>query len=984
MDFRPLFSFFYKNGAIFTNFYINIGFTYSNIGFFMIYRFILLLTLLSSNYLSADLMKPTSLSKDLYDIKILNGNYDPSIEHPDNFLDFDYGTRVASPLQIENAIKAYSNQSDRIKVVEYGETHEGRTLYALYISSPTNLANLDNIQASISKLSDARSTSDREAQSLIESLPATAWMAYSIHGNETSGADAALGIIYHLIASNDTSVTNMLDNMIVIVDPMMNPDGRDRFVKSLEQYRGTAPNYDDQSLLHSGDWPYARTNHYYFDLNRDWFYLTQPETQGRVPLINKWRPQILVDGHEMGAQDTFMTGPPREPINTNIDRDLIKWGNVFADDQARAFDDNNWRFYTGEWHEDLYPGYSFYIQFRGSLGILYEQSRMSEDGVRRPEGTIQSYKESVHHQFVSTLANLKTLEKHTKAMYQDFWDGRKYNVSRNSEFANQTFVVLPTENIGRLNTFAKKLQAQDIEIYVNTKPIQTKSAIKQNGDSQENYVIPAGSMVIPNLQPEAPLIAAILEFDAEIIESVLEEERRQTLKNGSSVMYDTTAFNLTMMYGLEAVTVQENIQGNLSRWEPSKVDNTFNKDALMWAVNGMDDRSVAFAARLMELGVEVRIIDKESILSDQNLPRGSVVVIEMDNPNFENLSSVVGSVASDLSISVVSIDSGFGPEELPDWGGRHFRLLERPQIALMAQQNFSSYDVGVSWWSLDHHLGIRHSMVNGSSVSYGDLTRYNTIIMPSGYQGLSASEMNSLRDWVKQGGTLIAHNGSSRSLASENGIGSVRQISSTFDKSEAYNMDLQREFGALSVEIDMQKVNANKVNFEVEYPWEASKNKFNKAQLEMRDKWQSLFMPSGAIVAGRTDNEHWLTFGTVDTLPVLYGNNPVLMTSNNSEAAVRVGQIIENKEATSYRTINWSDMPPNTDLNVKMSGLVWPEASQRIANSAYLTRERVGRGQVILFSGEPNFRGAALGTNRLWLNAVVYGAGLGTSSRIDP
>ena len=145
-------------------------------------------------------------------------------------------------------------------------------------------------------------------------------------------------------------------------------------------------------------------------------------------------------------------------------------------------------------------------------------------GVRRPEGTIQSYKESVHHQFVSTLANLKTLEKHTKAMYQDFWDGRKYNVSRNSEFANQTFVVLPTENIGRLNTFAKKLQAQDIEIYVNTKPIQTKSAIKQSGDSQENYVIPAGSMIIPNLQPEAPLIAAILEFDAEIIESVLEEK----------------------------------------------------------------------------------------------------------------------------------------------------------------------------------------------------------------------------------------------------------------------------------------------------------------------------------------------------------------------------------------------------------------------------------------------------------------------------
>ena len=947
-------------------------------------RFLFFSALLLTGFIfSEPLMKPTSLSKDLYDVKILNGDYNDNISHPDEFLDFEYGTRVASPAQIEKAVLNYAKQSNRVKVVEYGKTHEGRSLYAVFISSPSNINNLDKFKQSLADLSDARKTNDNKARSIINSLPAVAWMAYSIHGNETSGADAALGIIYHLLASQDQDVVNMLEDMVVIVDPMMNPDGRDRFVKSLEQYRGTAPNYDDQALLHTGDWPYARTNHYYFDLNRDWFYLTQPETQGRVPLINEWRPQILVDGHEMGAQDTFMTGPPREPINANIDRDLIKWGNIFADDQARAFDDNNWRFYTGEWHEDLYPGYSFYIQFRGSLGILYEQSRMSEDGVRRPEGTIQSYKESVHHQFVSTIANLKTLQKHSKAMYQDFWEGRKYNVSKNSEYANQSFVILPTNNNGRLNTLAKKLKAQDIEVYISTSPIQTKSALKQTGDSIENFTIPSGSMIIPNLQPEAPLIAAILEFDAEIIESVLEEERRQTLKNSSSIMYDTTAFNLTMMYGLDAVTVQENIQKNVKKWEPLKAEINVDKDALMWAVNGHDDRSVAFAARLMELGVEVRIIDKDALLSEQPLPRGSVVVIGMDNPDYQDLSSVISSVASGLDLSVVSISSGFGAEELPDWGGRHFRLLERPQIALMAHQDFSSYDVGVSWWSLDHHLGIRHSMVNGSSLNYGDLRRYNTIIMPSGYQNLSNSEINSLKEWVRQGGTLIAHNASSRSLSYENGIGSVRQVSSTFDKSEEYNMDLQREFGALNIEIDMAETNKNRVDHDVEYPWEGSSNKYNKAQLEKRDEWQSLFMPSGAFVAGRIDDEHWLTFGTIDTLPVLYANLPVLMTGGNSEAAVRIGEIVQSDEET-YRTINWSDMPPNKDLNVRMSGLVWPEASQRIANSAYLTRERIGRGQVILFAGEPNFRGAALGTNRLWLNAVVYGSGLGTSARIEP
>tara|TARA_B100001989_G_scaffold115178_1_gene80928 strand:- start:186 stop:1892 length:1707 start_codon:yes stop_codon:yes gene_type:complete len=568
-------------------------------------------------------------------------------------------------------------------------------------------------------------------------------------------------------------------------------------------------------------------------------------------------------------------------------------------------------------------------------------------------------------------------------MYQDFWEGRKYNVSKNSEYANQSFVILPTNNNGRLNTLAEKLKAQDIEVYVSTSPIQTKSALKQTGDMIESFTIPSGSMIIPNLQPEAPLIAAILEFDAEIIESVLEEERRKTLKNSSSIMYDTTAFNLTMMYGLDAVTVQENIQKNVKKWEPIKAKINVDKDALMWAVNGHDDRSVAFAARLMELGVEVRIIDKDALLSEQSLPRGSVVVIGMDNPDYQDLSSVISSVALGLDLSVVSISSGFGAEELPDWGGRHFRLLERPQIALMAHQDFSSYDVGVSWWSIDHHLGIRHSMVNGSSLNYGDLRRYNTIIMPSGYQNLSNSEMNSLKEWVRQGGTLIAHNGSSRSLSNENGIGSVRQVSGTFDKSEEYNMDLQREFGALNTEIDMETTNKNRVEYDISYPWESSKTKLNKVQLENRDKWQSLFMPSGAFVAGRIDNEHWLTFGSIDTLPVLYSNLPVLMTGGNSEAAVRIGQIVESDDED-YRSINWSDMPPNKDLNVRMSGLVWPEASQRIANSAYLTRERIGRGQVILFAGEPNFRGAALGTNRLWLNAVVYGSGLGTSAKIEP
>ena len=947
------------------------------------HRYILIIFIFTLNINANTLMNPTSLSKDLYQEVILDDNYIDSVDHPNEFLDFDYATRVATPEQITSALKSWANQSDRLKVIEYARSHENRPLHAVFISSPENLKNLNSIKDKISQLADARITNDRKAKTLINELPAVAWMAYSIHGNETSGADAALGVIYHLIASKDDDILELLDDMVIIVDPVMNPDGRARFAKNLEQYRGTAPNYDDQSLIHTGDWPYGRTNHYYYDLNRDWVYLTQPETQGRVALINEWKPQILVDAHEMGAQDTFMTGPAREPINKNVDYDLIKWGNVFAKDQGNEFDRRNWRFYTGEWHEDLYPGYSFYVAFRGTLGILYEQSRMAEDGVRRPEGTIQSYKESVHHQFVSTMINLDTLKNNSKSMYEDYWDGRKYNVSSNSKYSNRSYVVLANDNNGRINALAEKLKAQDIEIYKNNKPINVSNAVKQNGVTVDEYTIPIGSMIIPNNQPEAPLVSAILEFDAEIDDEVLIEEKQKRIKNGSSIMYDTTAFNFTMMFGLPAITVPQDLKDNLTNWTPSPESLEINQDAVIWAVDGKDDRSVAFAARLLEQNVQVRIIDKNSTLSGHDLSRGSVAVIAMDNPSYKNLHKTIKTVATDLDISVVSIESGFGPKELPDWGGRHFRLLKKPQIAILSHSGFSSYDVGVSWWSLDHHLGIRHSQLNSSLTGYGDLRRYNTIILPSGNPDLSDYAKNTLMDWVKQGGTLIANNRSTRTIISSDGMGSVKSLNTTFDKSKSYNIDLMREIYSLEDNIDISDANDNKVDTEIMYPWETSDVTYTKEQLEMRDKWQSTLMPSGAIVSARADSENWLTFGAEDVVPVLYGNYPILMTGGNSTAALRIGELIPNKDSKT-KTINWSQIPSGYDLNVRMSGLVWPEASQRIANSAYLTREKIGKGQIILFSGEPNFRGSARGTNRLWLNAVVYGSGLGTDPLVNP
>ena len=928
------------------------------------------------------LMKPTADPDLVYDGQILEGNYTESISNPEVFLGFKAGQRVADPAQISAAIAAWQGQSDRLKVIEYARTHEGRPLFAVFISSPENLARLDEIEAQITRLADARNVSDGEANSIIKSLPAVAWMAYSIHGNETSGADAALASIYHLIASTDSEVTSMLDNMIVVIDPMMNPDGRARFAKSLEQYRGTAPNVDDQSLLHTGDWPFGRTNHYFFDLNRDFYLLTQPETQGRVALINTWRPQLIIDGHEMGAQSTFLMGPPRQPLNANIDKDLQKWARVFSEEQGAAFDDRSWRYFTGEWFENWYPGYSNYAEYRGSMHILYEQSRMAEDGVRRPEGTVQTYMESVHHQFVSTMANLESLATHSQAMYRDYWDGRKYNVSPKSEFGNRSYVFLANENHGRMNALVERLEAQGIELYTNDKPITVAAATTQLGEEAKNVEIPAGSLIVPNRQPDAPLVAAILEFDADVKKSVLVEERRRTLRDGSSLMYDTTAWNFSMMYGLPSITVPQHLATGLSPWTSHSGTQSIDETALAWAVSGEDDRSVAFAARLMEQGINVRIIDKATVLSGEALPRGTVVVTAMDNPKRDDVVALVSAEAKTLDVDLVSVGSGYGAGDLPDWGGAHFRLLSRPQIAILSQQGFSSYDVGSSWWAIDTHLGIRHSQIDTAYLSRADLRRYNTIVMPNGYRPMSSAETSALKDWVKQGGTLIAHDNSAAQLARDNGIGQVRSIGDALDNAQDYDIALQRERLSTSDELDTAAVSAHRLSSAVDYPWDQGAKALSGDELERREAWQKRFMPSGAMVAGQVDTLHWMSFGTPETLPLLYENQPVLMTKDRQEAVVRVGVLREDSNASEAQTVNWSTVPAGNALTVRMSGLIWPEAAARIANSAYVTRERVGKGQVILFSGQPNFRGSTRGVGRIWLNALVYGAGLGTSPKV--
>jgi hypothetical protein len=938
----------------------------------------------------AKMQSPTNAPELKYP-SLTQGQYTADITPPRDVLGYPVGQRVAAPEQIAELMQIWAKQSKNLQLIKYARSHEGRPLYYAIISSEKNLANLSKIKSDITRLSNPAKLSKAQTKSLINDLPATAWLAYSIHGNETSGADASLAVIYRLIASEEPLIKQYLNDMVLFVDPAMNPDGRARFWKVAQQSRGVAPNVDDQASLHRGEWPYGRGNHYLFDLNRDFIYLTQPETRGRVKAINQWRPQLYIDGHEMGAQGTFLFSPPREPINSNYPNPIKKWGETFAHEQAQAFDKRGWTYYTGEWFEDLYAGYSFYSAYRGSIPILYEQARIAEDGIKHADGTTITYKESVDHQLASTFANLATLHKNTKSIYKDYVKVRKAQMSKDSEYADRYWAIPPFENKDRLNELLISLGIHDIEILQTTKESSISNAKSQLGIVGK-VKLPKGTLIINNLQAESRLAAAMLEFDTKISTAILQEERQKKLRNGSSVMYDVTAWNLTMMYGIPAYEVNQSLSLATKPYQPSQHKSSqttkpklSSDNAIAVIVDGARDRSVGFAARLVEQGVRVKVIDKKAVLDRNEYARGSVVVIKSENKHIgPKLETLIQKELDAANLNASTIKFGLGSGDNIDIGGGHFIDIAKPSVALVGGPNMDSLTYGAIWYTIDKYLGIRISKLNHLNIRYSDLRRYNVIILPTNYAGFSDATIAALAKWTEQGGSLIAIGGAAAQMTKgDNALSQVQTLHQSLDKAESFNLALHREWLAhQGSDFTKKDLWSNSLPTKLETPWDNLGDLASTEKLKKVEKWQRIFSPSGVIIAGRTDQKHYLTFGSDLSIPLLYSGRTVLMSDTRTDAVVRMGAYTPSKKAKSS-TVNWYTTPNGQVLNLRMSGLLWPEAAQRIANSAYLTNERKGLGQVILFANNPNFRGAGLTSARMLLNAIVYGPGLGTVRKID-
>lgn len=913
-------------------------------------------------------------------------DHDPQLPTPEELLGFEVGDRAALSEQIAEAVLRWAELSDRAEIVEYARSYEGRPLHYLVISSPENLARSESIKQGMARLADPRQTSASQRRELISSLPGVAWMAYSIHGNESSGSDAALAVVHHLLADRSEQTQALLDDLVIIVDPDMNPDGRQRFTQAIAQTRGEQPNVDDQSLVHSGYWPYGRGNHYLFDLNRDWIYAIHPETRGRIGPILDWRPLLFVDAHEMGAQTSYLFSPAREPHNPHFPPYRYPLGAELADDMAEAFDQYGYPYYSGEWHEDWYPGYTdAWASLRGSQGILYEQARFAEDGVQQ-EAKLISYKQGVHQQVLATMANLNSLRERREDMLAAYAEDRAMVTGPDSPYAGRNYVILPG-NPARMALLRDLLEIQRFDAYVLDGSQRVRNALDQLGVQQRDLELPAGTVFLPGAQPDGRLLAAMFDFDPQLSDKALQNERERLLREGASTLYDTTAWNITMMYGLEAYRISSDLPSRgltpLSEANQPEPAIDMHERAVAYAVSGADDRATAFAARLLERSVAVRASDRDSSFDGQALPRGSVVVTLDDNREHDGWRDQVRQVATDLGVAVRSIRTGRADTaDAPDLGGSHFHYLHQPKVALIGQGSVNMLDFGSMWFTLDHRLGIRHSHLDENRLGRMDLRRYNVLVLPERWGGGMPDGMGErLQAWVEAGGTLIASGASAGALTSQDWIHTT-QIEQALEDIADYQTGVQREWRAGNDAVpSADAIWGRSAGQSGDYfPWQGLEGLPSADELKRRNDWQRTFMPSGAMVAGRVDTDHWLTAGANERLPVLFGRSPVFMSKLPVQAPIRIG--VYQQADTEAHLAGWAPVPAGQRLDVRMSGLLWPEARDRIASAAWMTRQSVGNGQVILFSYPPTFRAAAIGSMRLFENAVVYGPGMGTRQPI--
>jgi len=660
------------------------------------------------------------------------GEYDSSIPTPMDILGYNPGDWHVSHDHLVTYLKALDAVSDRIEMREYARSHENRPLYILIISDPSNLAKLEDIRMDHLKLTD-HSKSD---QVDIRNLPAILYQGYSIHGNESSGANAALINAYYLAAGNGSEVMHTLKNTVILMDPCYNPDGFNRFASWANTHKSKTLVSDPSSRELNEVWPRGRTNHYWFDLNRDWLLLTHPESQGRINVFHQWRPNVLTDHHEMGTNSTFFFQPGipsrTNPNTPQLNQDLTEKIGTY---HAAALDSIGSLYYTKASFDDFYYGKgSTYPDANGCIGILFEQAS-SRGHLQESANGVLSFPFTIRNQFVTSLSTQKATA-HMRAelinFKRDFYKRQK-KAATSSRIKG--YVFTDKDKI-KLSNFHRILSSHKVDMYRINQDI---SANGKQFKKEDSYYVPMD-------QNQYLMVKTIF-------------EKVRTFPD--SLFYDVSAWTLPLAFDLTYAESTSSVKLGDKVTSMNPVGKLHSiRGAYAYILDWKSYNSPAALYQIMKNDLRTKVINKSFSLEigsgTRKFNRGDVVIpIQNQSLGSDEMESILAEIAKEYKVDIYGVRTGWADNNMT-LGNPEVDKLDMPSVALIVGEGVTSYDAGEVWHHIDQRYNIPLTMIDKRQLFRAKMSRYTTLIMVNGrYKDLSKSELAKITDWVKAGGNLI-------------------------------------------------------------------------------------------------------------------------------------------------------------------------------------------------------------------------------------
>jgi Zinc carboxypeptidase len=852
--------------------------------------------------------------------------YDPAIPTIKSVLGHDHGEVITPPESVAQYLQALQKAAPtKSRLIQYATTWEGRPLWLFIIGSPDRIAKLDQVKADIQRFADPRKVSAADGDRLARELPVVVWLIHGVHGNEISSADAALAEAYHLLASQgDAGVDAVLRDALVLIDPMQNPDGRARFVSSNLQGRAMNADPAPYSAEHDEPWPGGRSNHYLFDMNRDWFAQSQPETRGRIRIGLEFQPQITVDLHEQGGDNAYYFAPPAEAINPHVTKSQIAAWDLIGKANAARFDERGWPYYVREVYDAFYPGYGdSWPTFQGSIGMTYEQASARGLVFTRSDGDTLTYRDGVMHHFNAAIVTAITAARNREKFMREYLEYRRSAIAEGEKGPIREYVIVPGHDPSRADALAKNLATQGIEVRRAEEPIKLAAR-----------TIPAGAYIVSNAQPTARMVRNLLdpktEQSAEFIKK--QEERRKMRLNDQ--IYDITAWNLPMLFDVEMLTSPSAI-GVKSSAVPSQYDAQLPSRPLAAGKVGYlmpwGASAVALSADAMRQGIRINTVGGAFTHNGRRYAIGTALIRNAGNP--ADLNGRLAALAAKHGAELVPIDSTW-VDDGTSLGSNDAGMLKAPKVLLAWDAPTNTLSAGWARYALERRFGVGATAVRTGSLARANFNDYDVVVLPSGnYAGqINEAVLNRIKDWLRSGGTLVTIAEATRWATGSN-VGLLETTGLLKDG----RPDVPPPSGGGGGNTNAPKP--------VEYD-------YDKAIQPERERPAS---QPGAILHVTLDTNHWLTAGND-------GETQVMIEGNRVFAPLKLNN---GRNVGVYATKD----------KLIASGLIWPDAQDILVQKPYLMHQPFGQGHVIAFAEEPNYRAFTESTMLLFMNAVMLGPG---------